>query len=212
MSKDRLGVRLAVVLGLAAAAQGQYVTISILNTTPEWGDFTVEPDALSYEVGTEITLTAIPAEGYALVRWEGDFVSYSDTLTFNVQDVLNVSLSFAPVQPCDLALIVEPSGAGAIFIDPPAAEYFPGDVVTLHALAGPGQAFSQWGGDITEGISSNGLTITLEDDMDILAVFDAAQQILPANGSRNSNGACGAIGMSSFTLLASGLLVWRRLR
>jgi hypothetical protein len=212
MSRDRLGVALAVVLGLGAAAQGQYVTISILNTTPEWGDFTVEPDALSYEVGTEITVTAIPAEGYALVRWEGDFVSYSDTITFRLQDVLNATVSFAPIPPCELTLIVEPSGAGAIFIDPPAAEYFPGDVVTLYALAGPGQAFRQWGGDLTENVSSNGLTLTLEGDMDILAIFEAALYILPADGSRRTTGTCGAIGLLSFTLLASGLVVWRRLR
>ncbi len=212
MNKNRLGVALAAVLGVAAAAQGQYVTISILNTTPEWGDFTVEPDAMSYEVGTEITLTAIPAEGYELVRWEGDFVSYSDTLTFKVRDVLNISVSFAPLTPCELTLIVEPSGAGAIFVDPPAADYYPGDVVTLYALAGPGQAFRQWGGDITENVSSNGLTVTIEDDMDILAIFDAAQQILPASGTRATRGACGAIGLLPLAILACGLLVWRRLR
>jgi hypothetical protein len=73
-------------------------------------------------------------------------------------------------------LTVECSGSGSVTCDPDLPLHDPGDLVTLTAVADVGWQFDHWEGGLTG--SSNPLTVTMDSDISVTAVFTLVEYII----------------------------------
>jgi len=65
-----------------------------VNITAENGIVERSPALDEYDAGSELILTATPAEGFVFDEWRGDTVSSDNPLTVRVDSVLDISASF----------------------------------------------------------------------------------------------------------------------
>ena len=70
-------------------------------TVSAGGGGTVSTEGGTYDEGTEVTITATPAEGYEFVGWEGSD-SDSSSLTVTLNSSINVQALFEQVSISDL--------------------------------------------------------------------------------------------------------------
>jgi hypothetical protein len=200
------------VLTSADRLNAQLVTVTVENTTPTLGDVVIEPDQDSYDIGSMVTFTGQPIEGYQVARWAGTFIAYGNQVSVIVEEAIDVTVSFEPIPVYLPHLIADPSGAGSISLNPPPGEgYVAGTEITITALAAPGYAFTTWGGDIIDHVTSNGITTTVNGDMNILANFDLALTLGPDADacSCDTSTPCGAAGTLSLALTFGAMLIWR---
>lgn len=139
-------------------------TISLGVNDEQAGSVALDPPGGEYEAGTEVALTATPAEGFAFVGYSGDVTDTSAQTAFVVDGDLTIVASFEPV-PVSLSVAVEPAGAGAVLLDPPGGRYAPGTSVTLTAITSQGFVFESFvdedGNDVGDGAV---LGLTVETD------------------------------------------------
>ena len=69
-------------------------TVSTSATPQQGGTITVKPQGTEFDDGTQITLTAQPAEGYSFVSWSGDATGNSANTTVTVSKDMNVTATF----------------------------------------------------------------------------------------------------------------------
>ncbi len=65
----------------------------IVGTLPQHGG-SVEPDHGTFEYGTEITVEAIPNEGWEFTGWTEDIVSNNNPLTFTIEEFTRITANF----------------------------------------------------------------------------------------------------------------------
>lgn len=70
--------------------------IIVMVSPPEGGS--VSPPGGTYESGTKLTLTANPASGYTLDRWEGAVSSSSPTVTITLESNKTITAYFKAVE------------------------------------------------------------------------------------------------------------------
>lgn len=120
-----------------------------------------------YTHGTEITLTATPAEHYVFVNWAaGETVlSTENPYIFTLEADIELKANFA----LDTHTITATAENGTV---EGAGTYEHGAEVTLTATADEGYEFVKWSNELTE----NPLTITVTEDVTISAIF---QEVVP---------------------------------
>jgi uncharacterized repeat protein (TIGR02543 family) len=206
--------------GYAQSGSGS-ATIEITVNDSEAGTVVIEPDQETYPIGTWVTLSAWPVDGYEFDRWVGDVTAYETPLTIVVTGDTAIHAVFemdeSPLY--SLTLIADPSGAGTIIRDPVAAEYEPGTEVTVRAVAAEGFVFEGWQTDDSgtngELDTSDEITVVMNDDLDVTAKFAAAAVVEPDENSssvssgRSSGSLCGSMGLISLGLTAMLLVGWR---
>ncbi len=141
-----------------------------VNIIPESGgivDF--DPEQVYYNMGDEITLSAIAESGYEFIEWTGDVDYLNDsqtpnaTLTMPADDV-ELTANFE-IKGYKLSAYTSPAGAGSVIIDPEQEYYNIDEEVTLTAVPEAGFQFASWSGDIgtiTHGDAvSNTITATI---------------------------------------------------
>jgi hypothetical protein len=147
------------------------------------GSVSVDPDQTFYDEGTEVSLSATPANAaWQFLHWTGDVISGSTnaTETITMLDDYAVTAVFTPtgvvVPTYTLTVDVSPAGGGSVLVDPEQAYYNEGDSVTLTAVPTTGYTFDYWLGEPISGSAAFSATIVIEmlDDYVITAVFDAA--------------------------------------
>lgn len=108
-------------------------------------------EPLTIEAATEITLEAIPANGWLFGGWSGDVESGEISVTLTITADLDITATFAEIPTFTLTLIADPENAGTIT---GAGEYMEGDEVEVIAEPLAGAIFLYWadgdGNDITE--------------------------------------------------------------
>ncbi len=132
------------------------------------GDVLVDPDEEVYLDGTEVTITAIPDEGYEFVEWTGDYEGTEDEITIEMDDDKEITAVFE--EAVYYTLTVEVEGEGTVEIDPDDEVYEEGTEVNLTAIPDQGYEFMEWTGDY-EGTEEE-ITIVVEADMHITAIFE----------------------------------------
>ncbi len=170
----------------------------------------------SFSSGTQITLTAAPASGYAFAGWGGACSGTTSTCTFTLSQTQSVSASFTQLPVYTLSVSV--SGNGAVASSPAGiscgstctAGFASGTQVTLTATPSNGATFSGWGGAcagtsttcaVTMGqaqsvtASFGGGTITLSSHL--FAPTSFWYQPIPANAPLNANSAAYAQNLAS---------------
>ena len=142
-----------------------YHSISLTIT----GSGTVEqsPEGTSFPAGTEITLTAIAAEGWIFTGWNGDISLDPSTVTITLDSDMSVTAVFEEDDPDTYTLSVSISGNGTV--DPLGGTYTSGTPVTLTATADADNHFVSWSGDASGTTSP--ITITMDSDKSVTATF-----------------------------------------
>ena len=133
---------------------------------------TISTEGGTYDEGTEVTITATPAEGYEFVGWEGsDSTEASLTVTLGANTTLNAL--FEAVVQYTLSVKVKDYAGGVLIIQ--SEEWYDfelnfneGSEVNIVAIPEEGYEFVGW-----EGIDNNSSEITLEVDSNtsIQAIF-----------------------------------------
>jgi len=141
-----------------------------LNVSAENGSVVKDPDQQGYIEGTQVILSAIPAEGYVFSSWSGDATGSDNTLTVTMDSDKNITANFTAIPAGTFTLNVT-SENGSVAKNPDQQSYNEGAEVVLTATPADGYEFSSWSGDATG--SDNPLTVTMNSDKNITANFTA---------------------------------------
>ncbi len=125
---------------------------------------TVTPAEGTFLDGEEVTLTATPDSDYHFEKWSGDVESTENPVTFVMNGDKEITAHFYKTYQLN---ITAENGTVA----PESGEYKADTQLVLMAYPDEGYKFVAWNGTVS-GIV-NPLTITLNRDMDIIAVFSA---------------------------------------
>ena len=146
--------------------------ITLVSATPEYnvtinvnGNGTVTgANTGTYLEGTELTLTATPAEHYEFTGWTGDVNSTENPLTIPVDDDKNITANFAKKQ-YTLSVFVNDENKGTIDVATGSYEY--GTEVTLTATPKPSYKLLAWSNKAT----TPSITLTMDNNKAVSAYF-----------------------------------------
>ena len=145
--------------------------ITLVSATPEYtvtinvnGNGTITgANTGKYLEGTELSLTATPAEHYEFTGWTGTVTSTDNPLTITVDGNKNVTANFAKKQ-YTLTVLTNDENKGAVT---GAGTYDYGTVVTIAAIAQPGYKLLYW----SDRSSELSRTITMNKNEALSAYF-----------------------------------------
>ena len=143
------------------------LTVNIAGDGAVWEDI-VQAKTTDYEYGAVVELTANPADGWYFTEWKGELSGNQNPNRITVEDTTNVTAVFERESH---SLDVETDGNGSVSMDPDENEHLHGESVELTAEADEGWEFVEWKGDLRS--SDNPATITVDEDKDVTAVFEA---------------------------------------
>ncbi len=140
------------------------------------GEIRLDPPGGVYEIGTAVTLTAIPDSGWKFVGWEGDVNSSDNPLNISIEKDLSIKAVFVEDVPTrfKLSVFVFSSG-GRVLLDPPGGDYPEGTVVKLTAIPDSGWRFARWEGALTG--TANPDSVVMDADKMVLGVFSQATHV-----------------------------------
>lgn len=147
------------VITLVSATPEYNVTISVNGNGNVTGANTG-----TYLEGTELTLTATPAEHYEFTGWTGDVTSTDNPLTITVDGNKTITANFAKKQ-YTLTVLTNDENKGTVS---GAGTYDYGTVVTIAAIAQPGYKLLYWSDDRSKELSR---TITMNKNEALSAYF-----------------------------------------
>lgn len=131
-----------------------------------------QPDENSrYICNQQVTLTAAPVEKF--IGWSGDLTGTETTVTLTMDGDKAVTATFFE----EFVLTTEVIGEGTLVVEPDQETYEAGDEVTLTAVPAEDFYFAGWSGDAS-GIT-NPLTVMMDSDKSITAIFDKSSVYLP---------------------------------
>lgn len=128
----------------------------------------VSTEGGTYDEGTEVTITATPAEGYEFVGWEGSSsTDNSLTITVNSNESLNAVFELIPLY----TLTVLSSEGGTV--STAGGEYTEGTEIEIFATPNEGFSFTGW-----EGIedTSSTVTVSVSSNATVTATFESIPQ------------------------------------
>lgn len=146
--------------------------ITLVSATPEYnvtinvnGNGTVTGANMgTYLEGTELTLTATPAEHYEFTGWTGDVTSTDNPLTVTVNSDVTITANFEK-QKHILTVFVNDENKGTIDVATDSHEY--GTEVILTATPKPGYKLLAWSNKAT----TPSITLTMDNNKAVSAYF-----------------------------------------
>jgi len=152
-----------------------------VSTVPSEGG-SVDPTDGSFDEGTEVDVTANPAEGWEFTGWTGDVESAENPVAVTMNSSKSLTANFERKE-YELAVTTDPSDGGSV--DPADGTYKHGEEVTIEATASEGWEFAGWSGGSSS--DENPLTITITSDIKLTANFTQVAQSY-SNTMEVSNG------------------------
>jgi len=176
------------VLKVASEDDEDEVNVSVVEEVMEYeltinaeegGTTDPEPDIYTYTEGEEVTVEAIPDEGWEFSHWEGDVPEGEQEeaeITIYMDGDKEITAHFEEDDPVvEYELTIESTEGGSV-VEPGEGtfDYEEGKVVELEAAADEGYVFVEWTGEVEniQDIDSRETTITMEDDYTITAHFE----------------------------------------
>ena len=148
------------------------------------GKVSVYPVSSSYDVGTELKLTATENFGYDFVNWTnsvGEEVSAEPVFTYTLNANETLTANFKKVNTYELALTVEGGANDYMIAFNPAPTvvdgknmYEAGTVVELAASSNPILTFANWGDGQTNGT----ISVTMDTNQTVSAIYSAGDYIV----------------------------------
>ncbi len=109
------------------------------------GDVHVNGDlytqTMSFDHGTEISLTALAAGGFQFDGWSGDMISQNETESFTLNGDVTIIATFISIPTYTLSITVDPANAGEVSGE---GVYVSGELIDLQATADDGFVFVNW--------------------------------------------------------------------
>ncbi|CAL2093767.1 putative repeat protein (TIGR02543 family)/predicted secreted protein (Por secretion system target) [Tenacibaculum sp. 190524A05c] len=165
--------------GQAAPTIKYVLDINALN-----GTVTVSPNASNglYVDGTSVELTATPASGYQFDGWSGDATGTTNPLMITMDADKTVTAMFSKIQ--RTLTLNATNGSVSTNPNPTGGTYDDGTSVVLTATPASGYQFDGWSGDASG--TTNPLTITMDADKTVTAIFSKIQRTLTLNATNGS--------------------------
>ena len=141
------------------------------------------PTSGTYDIGTDVILTATPDAGYQFDGWSGDATGNTNPLTITMDTDKTVTALFSKIQ----HTLTTNATNGSISRNPDtttSGTYDIGTDVFLTATPDAGYQFDGWSGDATG--NTNPLTITMDTDKTVTALFSKIQHTLTTNATNGS--------------------------
>ena len=149
------------VITLVSATPEHNVTINVV------GEGTVTgANTGTYLEGTELTLTASPADHYDFVNWTGDVTSTDNPLTITVNSDMTVTANFQEHTKYTIAAVSNNEDMGTVT---GGRQYYVGESATLKATAKSGYVFAGW----EDGEKNATRTVEVSGDATYTANFQA---------------------------------------
>jgi hypothetical protein len=154
-------------------AGGGNVTIQLA------GGGTVSSGNGPYDENTTIALTAAALTGYRFDRWEGDVTGNTTSPTITVTMNANKNITAVFIKLVKLMVTITPEGGGTVSsqlalggtVSSGNATYDISANVTLTATPAAGYVFDHWEIVGSDNVTSNPVTITMNTDKSVTAVF-----------------------------------------
>jgi uncharacterized repeat protein (TIGR02543 family) len=127
----------------------------------------IQAKTSSHEYGTEVELTANPAEGWEFSGWSGDATGSDETIQLTIDEAKEVTALF---EANTYNLTIDVEGNGTVARDPYQPEYEHGTTVLLTASSEGDYNFSEWSGDV-EG-DQRQIELIITEHMEISVVFN----------------------------------------
>ena len=150
---------------------GYLLALDVIST----GGVALDPlpdDNGRYVCNEQVQLTAAPEDKF--IGWSGDLTGSETTTMLTIDSDKAVTATFIE----EYELVTDVIGEGQVVADPDQEKYEEGDEVTLTASARPDYYFVGWSGD-ADG-SDNPLTVTMDSDKNITAIFANSTVFLPS--------------------------------
>jgi len=131
-------------------------------TTPTTGSH-------NFAEGSEISVSALPADGWRFEEWSGDVSGSTNPVMVTMNGTRNVTANFSLIPPnYDLEVAVE--GEGVVDINPEGPSYESGKTVHLEAVADDGSVFVEWIGDVADQDNST-TNVVMDSNKTVTARF-----------------------------------------
>jgi hypothetical protein len=154
------------------------------------GSIAVSPAGTSFSCGTQITVTATPAQYYSLTGFSGAVSGTTNPQTFTLNANSTVTAAFAQTSfPINTTIV----GPGTVVANPAdtGSGYLAGTMVQLTATPNSGSTFSGFSGDLTG--TANPQTITVNAVQNVTATFASALITKDAVSHASGSGSSGMI-------------------
>ncbi|MDB5268627.1 MAG: hypothetical protein JWP58_1667 [Hymenobacter sp.] len=158
-------------IGFSVSNQAAPASYALTANAVGSGTVVKNPDQATYASGTNVTLTANPATGFAFTGWSGSATGTTNPLAVAMTANKTITATFTAVAPATYSLTTTTVGTGSVTKSPNTATYASGSTVTLSATPGAGFTFTGWSGDATG--TTNPLTVTMTANKAITATFTA---------------------------------------
>ncbi|MFC1938542.1 hypothetical protein ACFLWM_00055 [Chloroflexota bacterium] len=136
---------------------------------PEGGQ--VSPSVGTYNIGSQVELTATPSAEYEFVSWSGDAQGVGPTVTVTMDSNKKVTANFRIIQYALTTAVSPPEGGG---VSPNVGTYNISSQVGLTATPSAEYEFVSWSGD-AQGVSLT-ITVTMDSNKEVTANFVATFQ------------------------------------
>lgn len=131
---------------------------------------TVDPAEGTYEDGTELSVQALPNDGWRFVEWSGDTTVTGNPLAIVMDKNYSLTANFEQLPV--LTTNVNPTEAGSV--EPQSGTFEYNSTVDVEAIPAEGWEFVEWSGDVNA--TSNPLSITMDQDYSLTANFNELPQ------------------------------------
>ncbi|MCB1182878.1 DUF1349 domain-containing protein [bacterium] len=152
-------------------------TVTVAALPGAGGSVVLDPPGGSYNAGTQVTVTAVPAVGYGFDAWSGDLAGSVNPQVVTVDGDKTINAGFAPL--AEYILTVNTTGQGSVVADPVQTTYYDGTPVALTATPDAGWVFSGWSGDLTG--TANPDTVLMDDNRVVTATFTQIPSVVFAD-------------------------------
>ncbi|PZX20154.1 pectin methylesterase-like acyl-CoA thioesterase [Breznakibacter xylanolyticus] len=169
-------------------------SLGVVSSPVAGGIVTSSPVGSSFDQGTELTVSAANNFGYQFSHWadaDGVKVSADNPYSFAMNGDVSLAAVFTPVNTFSLSLGVT-GGAASYMVTPSPAgtmvdgisKYEEGTSVKLTAASNSILSFSNW----STGETSNELTLTMNNDVDLTAVYSVVDYLVGWDFYKSGNG------------------------
>lgn len=138
-------------------------------------EMVIQQKTTDYEHGTQVALTAHPADGWLFSRWGSDLDGNENPTNIIIDQEADITAIFKPVAEL-LAFTVQ--GEGTVDIEQiESDEYLSKNRVQLTARPNDGWKFNEWQGDVTG--SDNPVQVTLIENFTVNAILFRSIILMP---------------------------------
>lgn len=169
--------RITAAKGGAGATLDNPIMKYSLSSSVAQGQGTITPSSGSYESGSSVQITAVPAQGYKFNHWGGDLSGITNPATLSINANKTVTAYFVEDTKEFYTITKQASYGGSITQTPEGASLAEGTGVTFTAVPNSGWIFRGWSGDHT-GENASYTIPSLSGNISISALFEPVDKLV----------------------------------